>query len=171
MKPLIFKDISSAILYDEKSDGSVQFFLSGFSIMEILSELPSEYLIADLKLMASNSNMNYIYSEDLEDKSSIASVLKFFDVNNDYAVDNMDVIFQNRIEISIHDENEIEFLFPKETEFEKIINSILKRLEFNSKEVISKLIKNKNEYLLFERPNKLIKKYKSFEEYLESVAV
>jgi hypothetical protein len=153
------------MLYDEKENGNVLFFFADLPIMKLLSQTPKSYKIKDLYLMASDYKMQYIFSDDIKNKKSIQNLLHFFTTNTQYSIDDMDAVLQNNIKISIHDDNEISFLFPKEYRYGRFINRLLNSLNYNSINVRSTLLKNRNKYLLIKRPDKLIKKYANFDDY------
>ena len=153
------------MLYDEKENGNVLFFFADLPIMKLLAQVPKSYRIKDLYLMASDYKLDYIFSDDIKNKQSIENLLNFFSTNTQYSIDDMDAVLQNDIKISIHDDNEITFLFPKEYKYKRLIHRLLNCINYNSNNVVSTLIKNKNEYLLIDKPDKLMKKYADFNEY------
>jgi len=153
------------MLYDEKENGNILFLFADLPIMKVLSQLPKSYKIKDLYLMASDYKMEYIYNDDIKNKESVKNLIDFFIKNEQYSIDDMDAILQNDIRISVHDDNEVTFLFPKGFKYNRFINKLLNSLNFNSEKVISSLMKNKSKYLLIDRPNTIIKKYSDFNEY------
>jgi len=154
------------MLYEEKDNGNTVFFFSGLPIMKLLSQVPKSYRIADLKLLASNYQFDYISNNDITKKQTITDLIDFFSSNTQYSIDDMDARLNNNINISIHDDNEITFLFPKGYSYNRLVNKLLTSMRYNSTDVISQLTANKSQYLLIERPDKLVKKYVNFNEYL-----
>jgi hypothetical protein len=153
------------MLYRKKENGSTIFFFSGLPIMEVLAQMPKIYQITDLKLMASTYQAEYIYNDDLECKQTIADLVHFFTLNSRYSIDDMDAVLENNIKISIHDDTEITFQFPKEYHCTGLLNKLLTNLEYNSSIVLSILVEYENQYLVIEKPDKLLKKYSDFNEY------
>ncbi len=155
------------MLYNEKENGFLVFYFSGLPILETLSEIPKSYGIKDFKLLASNYQLNYIYPSDLAKKETVSDLINFFKLNPEYTIDNMDAVLQNDIEISIHDDSEITFTFPKTYKYDRIINKLLNDYKFNSKRVLLQLKENKNQYLSITQPDRLIKKYADFQTYCD----
>jgi len=153
------------MFYDEKENGNILFLFADLPIMKILSQLPKSYKIKDLYLMASNYKMEYIYNDDIKHNKSIKNLLDFFANNQQYSIDDMDAVLQNDIKVSVHDDNEVSFLFPKTYKYNKFIYRLLYSLNYNPQSVIPTLIKNRNKYLLIDKPDKLIKQYSDFNDY------
>jgi len=153
------------MFYDEKENGSILFLFADLPIIEILSQLPKSYKFKDLYLMASNYKMEYIYNDDIKHGKSIKKLLDFFINNQQYSIDDMDAVLQNDIRVSVHDDNEITFLFPQAYKYTRFINKLLSKQNYNSEKVISTLVGNKNKYLIIDKPDKLIKKYTDFSDY------
>jgi len=99
--------------YNEKENGFFVFYFSGLPTLETLSEIPKNYGIKNLKFLASDYKLNYLYASDLTKKKTFNGVINFFKRNPDYSIDDLDAVLQNDIEISVHDDNEITFSFPK----------------------------------------------------------
>ena len=150
--------------YNIKDNGKSIFYFNGFPIIKTLSELPKSYSFKQLKLMASASSQDYVFEDSINGKK-LNDLIYFFNNNDQYSIDDMDAILQNDIRISVHDDNEVTFLFPKGFKYNRFINKLLNSLNFNSEKVISSLMKNKSKYLLIDRPNTIIKKYSDFNEY------
>lgn len=153
------------MFYDEKENGNILFLVADLPIMKVLSQLPKSYKIKDLYLMASNYKMEYIYNDDIKHNKSIKNLLDFFANNQQYSIDDMDAVLQNDIKVSVHDDNEVTFLFPKTYKYTRFINKLLNSLNYNSKSVISTLVKNRNKYLLIDKPDILVKQYSDFNDY------
>lgn len=153
------------MLYDERENGNILFLFADLPIMKILSNLPESYKIKDLYLMASNYKMEYIYNDDIKNKKSVKNLLEFFANNEQYSIDDMDAVLHNDIKVSVHDDNEVTFIFPKNYKYNRLINKLLNSFNFNSENVVSALKKNKSKYLLINRPDNVVKKYSNFDEY------
>jgi hypothetical protein len=108
---------TSMILYDERENGNILFFFADLPIMEILSYLPKNYKIKDLYLMASNYKGEYIFNDDIKNTKSVKNMVDFFTKNDQYSIDDMDATLQNDIIVSVHDDNEITFTFPKDYKY------------------------------------------------------
>ncbi len=153
------------MFYDETENGGNLFLFADVPVMEILSQLPKSYKIKDLYLMASNYDLEYIYSDDIKQKDSIEELVDFFTNNQQYSIDDMDIVCQNDVKISVHDDNELTFIFPKTYQYVRFIHKILDGLNYNSKSVVSKLVNNRNKYLLMDKPDILVKQYSDFNDY------
>jgi len=151
--------------YNEKENGFLVFYFSGLPVLDTLSEIPKNYEIKNLNFLASDYKLNYLYTSDLRKKDTINDLIRFLKKNSDYSIDDLDAVLQNDIEISVHDDNEITFSFPKTYKYIRIINKILNDFNFNSKNVLSQLKENKNQYLSIIQPDRLIKKYADFQAY------
>ncbi len=154
------------MFYKEKENGDRLFSFSDFSIIKTLAQIPKSYKIADLYLMASNHKFNYIFDNDIKNKQFISNLVVFFTKNTEYSIDDMNVILHNNIKISVHDDNEITFSFPKSYKYNRFLTKMLNSFDYNSTNVISTLIKNSDKYLLIAKPDRLVKSYNKFDEYL-----
>jgi hypothetical protein len=156
---------TSMMLYDERENGNILFFFADLPIIEVLSFLPKSYKIKDLYLMASNYKQEYIFKDDIKNTKSVKNMVDFFTKNDQYSIDDMDATLQNDIEISVHDDNEITFTFPKDYKYNKFINKLLDKFNYNSENVVSALINNKNKYVSIGTPDSILKVYSDFSEY------
>ena len=153
------------MLYQQKENGETMFSFSDLSILKALSQVPKTYKITNLYLMASNYKFNYIFGKDIKNKQYISNLVVFFKKNKEYSIDDMDAVLDNNIKISVHDDNEIAFSFPKDYKYNNFITNILESFSYNSTNVISTLKKNEDKYLLIAKPDKLVKTYTNFEQY------
>jgi len=105
------EDTISLMLYDVREKETTIFYFLGLPIIKTLSEMPKTFRIKDLKLMASNCKLNYIYADDLTKKDTIKDLVEYFSQNTDYSIDDMDAILQNNIEIGINSDIFKSFFF------------------------------------------------------------
>ncbi len=154
-----------SMFYKEKRNGDKIFSFSDLPIIKTLAQVPKNYKITDLYLMASNCKFNYIFGDDIKNNQSVSNLVIFFSTHTEYSIDDMNAVLHNNIKISVHDDNEITFSFPKEYRYNKFITDFLKSFSYNPVNVISTLIKNKDKYLLIAKPDKLVKAYSNFEEF------
>lgn len=152
------------MLFNEKESGNAVFYFLGLPILQTLSELPKSYRLKELKLSASNQR-NSVYDKDFNQSNSLKDLIAFFVLNDDYSIDNMDAILQNDIKISVHDDNEITFSFPKQVRYKQLIKKILNDYNYHPDKVLAYLSANKNQYLSIKKPDILEKKYTDFREY------
>ncbi len=153
------------MFYEVKENGDKIFSFSDLPIIKALEQVPKNYKISDLYLMASNYKSDYIFGDDIKNNQFISNLVVFFSTKTEYSIYDMNAVLYNNIKISVHDDNEITFSFPKEYKYTKFITDLLKSFNYSAPNVISMLIKNKDKYLLIAKPDKLVKAYSSFKEY------
>lgn len=157
--------------YNEKQNGSVQFFIADCSVNDVFSQIPNKLKITNIKFLASDYRRNYVNEEDLIKENTFNDILMFLQENEDYSIDDMELNLENKLEVSAHDNNDINIIFFKNINYKKIISNIFNKLGLDENIIFPELKKNKNKYLIFEKSGKLVEKFDGFEEYLESEMV
>ncbi len=155
---------TTLMFYDLKENGNTIFYFNGLPILETLSEIPKSYRFKELGFMASN-NQDYIFADDIQKRNGVEDLVRYFTLNSQYSLDNLDAVFYNDIKLSIHDDTELTLTFPKNFNYNRLIKKILTGYKYSFQSVITHLKTNRNKYLTIKRPDNVIKIYHDFKEY------
>jgi len=141
------------------------FYFSGIDSLESLSCIPNLLIPIDIKFAATNGK-DYLFPDSFEGKT-LNEFTTFINTNSQLSFFSIDLLFDNQLQLSTHDDSEVTFTFPYSYDYQYIISQLLNKHHYNSQNVIKQLIENQNNYLIFKHPDIIESKYSDFEEYLK----
>jgi len=153
------------MLYDEPDKNTCMLYLLGLSPIQILMSFPKNCKIKELKLVASKSQ-HYIYPDDIKQKDTITQLVKYFNKNNEYTIDDLTAILDDNTQIFAHDDCEMTIIMSKIDKNEKILYNILTNQKYNANSVFERLKELQKQYVIFKQPDILTSQYSTFDEYL-----
>ncbi len=151
--------------YSTKEKKHIFSFL-GINTLTALKVLPNNLYPVDIKFAATNG-IDYLFPDNYKG-NSIDDLIAFIDANSKLIFINMELTFDNEMQLITHDDNEATYYFPKKLDYKRPINNLLKTHNYNSNIIIDKLINNIDTYMIFKQPDILEKKYADFDEYMKT---
>ncbi len=156
------------MLYDEPHQSKMLFYLLGANPIDVLSVLPENLKIEDLKFVASKAQV-YIYPEDVNPKETLKDLLSYFNRTLDYSIDHLAMTLADDIEVSVHDHCEITMILPRKNENTAILLDILEKFGYDAGSLLEHLKNHPNQYFQVRQPDIIEERYLTFEEYLEKM--
>jgi len=153
------------MLYSEPDSDTFIFYLLGIDTIDALSDLPESIGFKQLKFIASKSQDDFIYPEDISKKQNISDLLQYFN-NSEFVIDDMEAELDNNIEIFTHDNYEVTLICPNQQINKNLIYKILSKQGFNAEIVLGNLAQLENQYIQVEAPDKIVNTFSTFEHYL-----
>jgi len=152
-------------MYYSPQDKQHVFSFLGINTTVALEILPRNLKLTEIKFAATNG-IDYLYPDSFN-SNTIKDLIEFVNANSKLIFINMELTFSNDLKLYTHDEIEATYYFPKEIDYTKSIDRLLKMYNYDSSSIISKLTDNSDTYLTFKQPDVLENKFSTFDEYLK----
>ncbi|TDX51142.1 hypothetical protein [Orenia marismortui] len=159
--------------YNKINNEDIIFSFDNCSCLEFIKLLP-----IDLKLKIVNFSGSKLFNEEIyigvEEVNHINSIEKmkeFLQTNINLLIDDIDFILQDAIEVSIHDDYEVNLTFSLTSlkiKYDSFIESILRKIGYKSI-AFDYLKQNIGKYVLIEKEAQIKKVYDSFDDYIDDI--
>lgn len=155
--------------YNELDTNDKIFGFISLSTLQALRHFPYDLKFNKFTIFMEDDKNSYTEKDDIF--QSIITINDFINLflHSNYHIIDFNGVVLNKIEMSSHDDGEVFITFSENVKCEEIINQIFFKNGFDYIKIIEVLKNNKDKYLKFMKPVKLIKIYNNFDEYIDSI--